>query len=276
MGGLLIATSQPNSASVYCNVRSQLPLRGSSGFKPDSLFNAPRKRRTSEVLRIADASPACEPNESLTSPIFTPAFRADFENLLRWRRDVRHFLTGPVDPALIENLLRQAMLAPSVGFSQPWRWVLVDDPIRRQAIAENFEQTNAEALARYHDAQADEYARLKLAGLREAPIHIAVFADTTAPTGSGLGRQTMPGTLVWSAVMAIHTLWLAAASEGLGLGWVSILDPAQAHATLEAPAAWTFLAYLCLGWPAEPSPDPLLERTGWERRLASEPLILRR
>lgn len=168
------------------------------------------------------------------------------------------------------------MLAPSVGFSQPWRWVLVDCPSRRAAITENFQRTNAEALASYHDVQAESYARLKLAGLREAPIHLAVFADTTAPTGSGLGRQTMPGTLIWSAVMAIHTLWLAAAAEGLGLGWVSILDPAKAHATLEAPAEWTFLAYLCLGWPVEPSPDPLLEREGWERRLPPEPLILRR
>ncbi|MEO6759155.1 MAG: 5,6-dimethylbenzimidazole synthase, partial [Saprospiraceae bacterium] len=193
----------------------------------------------------------------MTSPIFTPAFRADFENLLRWRRDVRHFRSDQVHPSLIENLLRQAMLAPSVGFSQPWRWVLVDDPGRRAAITENFEQANAEALASYEDAQAETYVRLKLAGLREAPAHIAVFADTAAPTGSGLGRQTMPGTLIWSAVMAIHTLWLAAAAEGLGLGWVSILDPAKAHTTLEAPAEWTFLAYLCLGWPAEPSPDPL-------------------
>lgn len=168
------------------------------------------------------------------------------------------------------------MLAPSVGFSQPWRWALVDDAARRQAIAENFAAANADALSKYRDEQAERYARLKLAGLREAPVHIAVFADSAAPTGSGLGRQTMPGTLVWSAVMAIHTLWLAAAAEGLGLGWVSILDPAAAHAALDAPPSWTFLAYLCLGWPAQPSPDPLLEQTGWERRLPAEPLILRR
>jgi 5,6-dimethylbenzimidazole synthase len=215
-------------------------------------------------------------NRSVHPPNFTPAFRAGFENLLRWRRDVRHFLADAVPPALVQNLLRQAMLAPSVGFSQPWRWVLVDDPIRRQAIAQNFERTNAEALAIYQDTQAGNYAKLKLAGLREAPIHIAVFADSTAPTGSGLGRQTMPETLVWSAVMAIHTLWLAATAEGLGLGWVSILNPTEAHAAIDVPAEWTFLAYLCLGWPAEPSPEPLLERSGWERRLPSEPLILRR
>ena len=165
----------------------------------------------------------------MTVPNFPPTFREDFQQLLLWRRDVRHFLPTPVDPVLVENLLRQAMLAPSVGFSQPWRWVLVDQPARRAAILENFTAANASALQNYQGEQAAEYGRLKLAGLREAPVHLAVFADPDTPTGSGLGRQTMPQTLAWSVVMAIHTLWLAAQVEGLGMGWVSILDPAAAQ-----------------------------------------------
>ena len=212
----------------------------------------------------------------MSVPIFSPEFRDDLEKLLVWRRDVRHFRTTPIDPALVDNLLRQAMLAPSVGFSQPWRWVLVEDAARRLAIKENFAMANASALANYQGEQAAEYGRLKLAGLHEAPVHIAVFADVEAATGSGLGRQTMPQTLTWSVVMAIHTLWLAAQAEGLGLGWVSILDPIAAQSCLDVPIHWTFLAYLCLGWPVEPSQDPLLERAGWERRLAADQLIFRR
>ena len=212
----------------------------------------------------------------MTVPNFPPTFREDFQQLLLWRRDVRHFLPTPVDPVLVENLLRQAMLAPSVGFSQPWRWVLVDQPARRAAILENFTAANASALQNYQGEQAAEYGRLKLAGLREAPVHIAVFSDPATPTGSGLGRQTMPQTLAWSVVMAIHTLWLAAQVEGLGMGWVSILDPAAAQASLDVPTSWTFMAYLCLGWPAEISQDPLLERAGWEKRQSMDQLVLRR
>ncbi len=218
----------------------------------------------------------CEAIWCVTVPNFPQTFREDFQQLLLWRRDVRHFLTSPVDPILVENLLSQAMLAPSVGFSQPWRWVLVDQPSRRSAIIENFAAANASALKDYQGEQAAEYGRLKLAGLLEAPVHLAVFADLATPVGSGLGRQTMPQTLSWSVVMAIHTLWLAAQVEGLGLGWVSILDPAAAQASLDVPASWTFMAYLCLGWPAEFSQDPLLERAGWEKRQPSEQLVLRR
>lgn len=220
----------------------------------------PPKGHTLEVSSIP-----CEARKYVLAP--------DFESLLRWRRDVRHFLSTPVPPELIDSLLRQAALAPSVGFSQPWRWVLVDSPLRRSAITDNFAAANAAAQASYADPQALHYSQLKLAGLREAPVHLAVFADPATSTGSGLGRRTMPETLTYSVVMAIHTLWLAAQVAGLGLGWVSILDPLQVHATLDVDPHWTFVAYLCLGWPAEPHPDPLLERAGWESR---QPLSIHR
>ncbi len=198
---------------------------------------------------------------------FSPTLLADLESLLRWRRDVRHFRPDPVDSELIHRLLDLAMLAPSVGFSQPWRWVLVNDAQRRTAISENFDTANRDAAKEYDTAKAVQYNELKLAGLREAPVHLAVFADTAAPTGQGLGRQTMPDTLVWSVVMAIHALWLAARAAGLGLGWVSILNPAAIHQTLDVPADWTFVAYLCLGWPSHEDDAPLLERVHWEERL---------
>jgi 5,6-dimethylbenzimidazole synthase len=97
-------------------------------------------------------------------------------------------------------------------------------------------------------------------------VHLAVCADETTGQGHGLGRQTMPETIRYSVVAAIQTLWLAARAEGLGVGWVSILDPEAARAMLDLPAGWTFVAYLCLGWPEEEHDDPELERHGWEQR----------
>ncbi len=199
-------------------------------------------------------------------PHFDAAFRERFAELLRWRRDVRRFRSDPIPASLIEKLLALASLAPSVGLSQPWRFVLVETPVRRAAIAENFTQANDAALSGYAGERQARYARLKLEGLSQAPVHLAVCADETTGQGHGLGRQTMPETIRYSVVAAIQTLWLAARAEGLGVGWVSILDPEAARATLDLPEGWTFVAYLCLGWPEEEHDDPELERRGWEQR----------
>ncbi|MDY0881226.1 5,6-dimethylbenzimidazole synthase [Dongia soli] len=200
------------------------------------------------------------------APRFPTEFRARFRELLRWRRDVRHFRTDPLPVGLVDELLDLACLAPSVGNAQPWRFVTVDDPANRAAIVTNFETANREALAGYGGERAQLYASLKLAGLREAPRHFAVFCDTETEQGQGLGRRTMPETLLYSTVLAIHTLWLAGRIHGVGLGWISILDPEAATATLKVPGTWRFVAYLCLGWPAEEHDTPELERTGWQAR----------
>jgi 5,6-dimethylbenzimidazole synthase len=207
---------------------------------------------------------------------FDADFRENFATLLRSRRDVRHFRSTPVDPELVQRLLQAAMLAPSVGFSQPWRWVLVEDEALRSAFVVNHDAAKAEAGKQYQGAQSVQYSGLKLAGLREAPVHIAVFADGATGTGHGLGRQTMPSTLLWSVVMAIYALWLAATAEGLGVGWVSILDPQLVPSTLRVPEHWTFVAYLCLGWPEEYADRPLLERAGWESRREVADVVIRR
>jgi 5,6-dimethylbenzimidazole synthase len=200
------------------------------------------------------------------SPHFDAAFREQFAELLRWRRDVRRFRADPIPVSLIEKLLALASLAPSVGLSQPWRFVLVETSARRAAIAENFSRANDVALNGYAGERQARYARLKLEGLSQAPVHLAVCADETTGQGHGLGRQTMPETIRYSVVAAIQTLWLAARAEGLGVGWVSILDPEAARATLDLPPGWSFVAYLCLGWPEEEHDDPELERRGWEQR----------
>jgi len=211
----------------------------------------------------------------VTPPEFDGRFRERLEDLFRWRRDVRHFRMDPVPADLVARLLRTACLAPSVGLSEPWRFVLVEDEARRAALRAEFLRCNAEALASREGEDAARYARLKLAGLDRAPCHLAVFADPDPAQGRGLGRRTMPETAAYSAVMALHTLWLAARAEGLGLGWVSILDPARVSAALALDEPWRFIGYCCIGWPEHEDAVPELQRAGWERRRA-EPVVLRR
>jgi 5,6-dimethylbenzimidazole synthase len=210
------------------------------------------------------------------APDFDAAFRSAFETLLCWRRDVRHFRRDPLPAGLVERLLNLACLAPSVGLSEPWRFVIVDDQLRRERVRASFERCNADALAAQPDDRAVSYARLKLAGLDDAPCHIAVFADADTQQGHGLGRRTQPETIAYSAVMAAHTFWLAARTEGLGMGWVSILDPAAIGGILDVPPAWIFIGYLCVGYPREPASTPELERAGWARRRPAAAHILRR
>ncbi|WP_417672230.1 5,6-dimethylbenzimidazole synthase [Roseibium sp.] len=209
-------------------------------------------------------------------PEFNADFRERLEELVRWRRDVRRFRREPLPDGLLDRILSVADLAPSVGNSQPWRVVLVETPERRQEIIRNFEVENLKAKGQYSGDQAQQYARLKLAGLRDAPIHLAVFCEDNPEQGHGLGRATMPETLAYSVVGMIQTLWLAARAEGVGLGWVSILRPEDVTATLDVRDSWRFIAYLCLGYPEEEHLDPELERHEWQQRTLTDERLFRR
>jgi 5,6-dimethylbenzimidazole synthase len=209
-------------------------------------------------------------------PAFDAAFRAQLHDLFVWRRDVRRFRPDPLPPGALERLIREACLAPSVGFSQPWRFVVVQDAGRRAAVVENFRAANQEALTACPADRRALYAQLKLAGLEEAPDHLAVFVDETSATGHGLGRRTMPEMLRYSAVAAVVQLWLVARAEGIGMGWVSILDPDSVCRTLETQAGWALIGYFCLGYPADAADEPELARAGWETRLPPADLIVRR
>jgi len=209
-----------------------------------------------------------------TPPSFDDSFRLQFADLVRWRRDVRRFRPDAVDKSLIRALLDLARHSPSVGHSQPWRFVLVESPERREEIIASFVRANARALECYDGERRSSYARLKLEGLREAPVHLAVFCDEKTTAGNGLGRQTMPETLRYSVVGAIQTLWLAARAVGLGMGWVSILEPESVTRTLDVPPNWGLVAYLCIGWPQEEHLDPELERHGWQTRLDDDGEII--
>lgn len=212
----------------------------------------------------------------MAGPAFDAAFRAQLHELFRWRRDVRRFRRDKLPGPLLAELMETACLAPSVGLSQPWRFVTVDDPARRAAVRKNFLACNAAALAAQPEERAALYARLKLAGLDEAPCHLAVFAEPAPEQGHGLGRATMPETTTYSGVMAVHTLWLAARAAGVGLGWVSILEPVTVASVLDVPADWTFIGYFCLGYPDAESDAPELERAGWEIRRCADSVWLRR
>ncbi|WP_242140160.1 5,6-dimethylbenzimidazole synthase [Sphingomonas sp. TREG-RG-20F-R18-01] len=213
----------------------------------------------------------------MTAPDFDPAFGAQLETLLRWRRDVRHFRTRTVSEDDMRVLLDTAALAPSVGNAQPWRFVRIRSAALRTRLADHVDATSRDAARAIPDATLRaRYQALKLHGIRKAPELVAVFCDEAPVAGHGLGRATMPEMLRYSTVMAIHTLWLAARARDIGVGWVSILDPAVVTELLDVPPGWSLIALLCLGYPTEPSDTPELERRGWQAREPIADRILER
>ena len=197
---------------------------------------------------------------------YSPEFRAELTDLMEWRRDVRRFRRDPVEAAVLDRCLSAFGLAPSVGLSEPWRVIRVQSAAARAAAIANFETANAQALQGYADEKAQLYASLKLSGMREAPEHLAIFCDEGTTKGAGLGAGSMPETRAYSVVGAITLFWLAARAEGLGLGWVSILDVPALARDLAVPPDWRLVGYLCVGWPEAIEMTPELEKVGWERR----------
>jgi 5,6-dimethylbenzimidazole synthase len=200
---------------------------------------------------------------------FDAEVAAGLRQLLRWRRDVRHFRIDPIPEETVERLSAAMELAPSVGNSRPWRVLRVEDKRLRTGVREIFEACNADAALAYAGKRARHYRNLKLAGLETAPLQLAVFTDADPPRGHGLGRHTMHSTLEQSTAMAIHTLWLASRAENIGLGMVSILDPKKMERLFETPSRWRFSSYLCLGWPEFDDDTPLLHRVGWQENGAA-------
>jgi 5,6-dimethylbenzimidazole synthase len=198
---------------------------------------------------------------------FSASERAAVYRAMRSRRDVRaDFVSDDVPDDVLERVLEAAHLAPSVGLSQPWRFIVVRDVATRRRVREAFENANA-AAAIYDGAQREHYARLHLQGILEAPVNVCVVCDDAPRRGHALGRQTMPETPRYSTVCAIQNLWLAARIEALGVGWVSIIDPLVLHRILEIPDHLTVVAYLCVGYVGGFAGEPDLVSAGWEARL---------
>ncbi|MEX0366517.1 MAG: 5,6-dimethylbenzimidazole synthase [Ruegeria sp.] len=197
---------------------------------------------------------------------FSDDFRTQFDLLMRLRRDVRRFRTDPVDEAVLTRCLDTFRLAPSVGLSEPWRVLRVASDAARAAALKNYQTANAQALSGYSGDRARQYSRLKLSGMQDAPVQLAVFCDDATGKGHGLGAKTMPEMRRYSVVTAVTLFWLSLRAEGLGLGWVSILDPKQLARDLNVPEGWRLIGYFCVGWPQEVSETPELETEGWEMR----------
>jgi 5,6-dimethylbenzimidazole synthase len=205
--------------------------------------------------------------EKLRNDDFSEAERRGVYRAIHERRDVRsHFLPEPVPKDVLDRILDAAHHAPSVGFMQPWDFIIIRDRCVREAVHRNFEQANRRAAEAYQGEQRNLYDSLKLAGVLEAPVSICVTCDHERRKGSGLGRQTDPAVDLYSTVCAVQNLWLAARAESLGVGWVSILDFEELKATLGIPPALTLVAYLCVGYVSEFRPQPDLEAKGWETR----------
>jgi 5,6-dimethylbenzimidazole synthase len=190
------------------------------------------------------------------------------------RRDVRsHFTSEPIAEDVLARLLDAAHHAPSVGFMQPWNFIIIQDPEVRRRIHHLFERANREAAEIYEGDRRSVYNGLKLAGILDAPINLCVTCDLATLRGSGLGRQTMPETALYSTVCAVENLWLAARAEGVGVGWVSILHVDELRSALGIPETVMPVAYLCLGYVSEFGTQPELELKGWEQRSTLAGLI---
>ena len=194
-------------------------------------------------------------------------------DLIFSRRDVRRFLPRPVPEEILRRILTAAHHAPSVGFMQPWNFIVIRDPAVKAKVKGMFTQENAKAARNFKGKRRALYKRLKLEGILEAPINLCITCDSRRFGPNVLGRNTIRRTDVYSTCCAVQNLWLAARAEGIGVGWVSILKNAQLKRILKIPSGVSPIAYLCVGYPVEFLPQPELERVGWAPRLSMDGLV---
>ena len=205
---------------------------------------------------------------------FSPAERDGLYRAIRERRDVRsQFLPDPIPADVLARLLQAAHHAPSVGFMQPWDFILVESRAVRQQVHAIFERENSKAAGNYAGDQAALYKRLKLEGILESPLNLCVTCDRTRGGPHVLGRNSILEMDLFSTCLAVQNLWLAARAEGIGVGWVSILDQQELAATLKLPDNVYPVAYLCVGYVSEFLPSPELQERGWRSRLPLEDLV---
>jgi 5,6-dimethylbenzimidazole synthase len=205
---------------------------------------------------------------------FTAAARAAVYHTIFSRRDVRgQFIPRPVPDEVLSRVLTAAHFAPSVGYMQPWSFVVVRDTTIKERVHAAFKEANAEAAAMFEGAKQEIYRELKLEGIREAPINLCITCDRDRAGPVVLGRTHIKAMDIYSTVCAVQNLWLAARTEGLGVGWVSIFHQASLRETLGLPSRVIPIAYLCLGYVSHFYQRPELEAAGWRQRLPLEDLL---
>jgi 5,6-dimethylbenzimidazole synthase len=204
---------------------------------------------------------------------FSETEKAALYNIIFARRDCRRFRPGPIPGDALARILNAAHHAPSVGFMQPWHFILIADPVLRERIHAAFLKANAEALEQFEGQRRDHYASLKLEGIRESALNICVTCDRDRFGPVVLGKTCQPDMDLYSAVCAVENLWLAARAEGIGVGWVSIIHAAELATILNLPAHVVPVAYLCLGHVADFPPEPELQTAGWLPRLPLQEVV---
>lgn len=215
---------------------------------------------------VGDSSSARDRAADPRAWAFPPADRDALYRIVGARRDIRRFRPDPVDRETLERVLAAAHAAPSVGHSQPWRFVVVTDPAVRERAGFLADRERQAQAARLDPESGRRLLDLQLEGLREAPVGVVMGCDRRVPAAGVLGRATFGDADLWSCACAIENLWLAARAEGLGLGWVTLFRPAELAALVGLPDGISTLGWLCLGWPDERPPEPGLQRAGWSRR----------
>jgi nicotinate-nucleotide--dimethylbenzimidazole phosphoribosyltransferase len=214
------------------------------------------------VPRLGDSTSAAERAAEVTGWAFPADARDAFYEVLGARRDVRRYRPDPVDPELVRRILTAAHMAPSVGHSQPWRFIVVSDPATKDRAARMADEQRLRQARQMEPDAARRLLDLQLEGIREAPLGVVVACDRRTPAGGVLGRATFPDADMWSCACAIQNLWLAARAEGLGVGWVTLFEQQDLEALVGVPEGVVTLGWLCLGWPDERPPAPGLERAG--------------
>lgn len=198
----------------------------------------------------------------------------DIYKIIHARRDVRdEFLPTPLEEDVIMRLLDAAHNAPSVGFQQPWNFLLIREQKRKQQVKEIFARAQAEEAEIFNDERRKLYNRLKLQGILKAPLNLVVTCDRRRDGQTGLGRFHNPQMSAYSCVCAVENLWLAARAENIGVGWVSIYHEDALRKLLKIPQHIEIIAYLCIGYVSHFYDSPELEQKGWRNRVPLESLI---
>lgn len=223
---------------------------------------------------VGDATSASERAADPTGWAFPGEARDALYAVIDARRDIRRYRPDPVPKDALERCLTAAHHGPSVGHSQPWRFVIVTEPTVRDRAAVLADRERMRQAAQLEPDAARRLLDLQLEGIREAPLGVVVCCDRRAPAAGVLGRATFPDTDIWSCACAIQNMWLAARAEGLGMGWVTLFRPSDLAELLDLPDGVTTLGWLCLGWPDERPPEPGLVRAAWSRRLPLDDVVL--
>mgnify|MGYP002718294023 CR=1 FL=1 len=227
------------------------------------------------VPTIGDTSSAAQRREDPSGWAMGAAVTEALAAVVAGRRDIRRYRPDAVPEDLITAVLEAGHRAPSVGHSQPWRFIVVTDPATRDRAAAMADRARVDQAAHLASERAARMLDLKLEGLREAPVGVVVACDRRTPATGVLGRATFPDADVWSCATAIENMWLTARAHGLGMGWVTLFDPDELADLLGLPEGVVTLGWLCLGWPDERPPSPGLERAAWSKKAPMSEVVMR-